>query len=486
MTKQRMIGTFGKKSQICHFGEIFLNASNTVIEIYGNDLSEMADAETIYGVSHNRERLTLLGCTRQGLNHSIGAEGLGEKAEIFPHFVLSGWNFFDQDIDNVDEVSFTLSDIRAIFQDEEAFNTVMDARSHLEKIYGSNTEGDQQKIYDGAILSYFNGCRVPFQFETSIGKISLINVPTISSRGPFSTAMQISISFVQPIKFSEAINRILGVRHFLSVIAGRPQGVAGLKVHTVTTEVGIEHARNWLKVYWSISPMESHYVQRIRLNDFDLPVHAVRDNHQFASIFQKWFARYEDLRVPRYRYIECMEYGADYNVARLVTAANMFDLLPDDMVPVARDLSKEILDAAEKAKKLFKELPDSPDRSSMLTSIGLLGKPSLPKKVSYRSKIVRSHLSHCFPDLEKLLKIAVKTRNHFVHGSPLPFEKVEDFLALMTDALEFAFIVSDLIECGWQANIWSHKPKTANHPFSRFLVSYREGIDGFNAATPSL
>lgn len=95
-------------------------------------------------------------------------------------------------------------------------------------------------------------------------------------------------------------------------------------------------------------------------------------------------------------------------------------------------------------------------------------------------------MSHCFPDLEKLLKIAVKTRNHFVHGSPLPFEKVEDFLALMTDALEFAFIVSDLIECGWQANIWSHKPKTANHPFSRFLVSYREGIDGFNAATPSL
>lgn len=486
MKKDRIVGTFGTQEDIRYFGEFNPKGPDTSLKIYGNDLDALSDADTIFGISHDMQRLTLLQCVNQGLSHSLGAEGMSQSCEIFPHFVLNGWDFFNPSTDRIDEVTFSVSDIRAIFQNERAFHTILKAQVQVEKIHENEGESDEEHVGDGAILSYFRGSRISTRFDTPIGTVSVLNVPTITSRGPFSTAMSISLTFNAEITFSEAINRVLGLRHFLSIIAGRPQGVSELRVHMKTEKVGVEHARKWLKVAWSMSPMESHYVERIRLDDFDLPIHAIRHSKEFISIAETWFATYENSRIARYRFIECMEHGASYGVARLVTAANMFDLLPPDKTPLSKELAPEIASAAEQVKALFKGLPDSPERNSVLTSIGLLGKPSLPKKVNYRAKIVCSRLGHHLPNLEHVLKIAVKTRNHFVHGSPFAYEAVEDYLTLMTESLEFVFIASDLIECGWNANAWSHKPKTANHPFARFLASYRDEIRDFLAASSAL
>ncbi|HET7787277.1 MAG TPA: HEPN domain-containing protein [Myxococcales bacterium] len=162
-----------------------------------------------------------------------------------------------------------------------------------------------------------------------------------------------------------------------------------------------------------------------------------------------------------------------YDTDRLVAAANLFDILPEDAVPRLTGLPEALKATRNECAKLLREHPQSIDRDGALSALGRLGQPSLPKKVAHRAAIVEAKLGSRFSDLQRVAKLAVKVRNYFVHGSgEIEYPRVEPFVAFLTDALEFIFAASDFIQAGWDAQRWNSEPHGSGHTFCRFRGEY--------------
>ena len=123
---------------------------------------------------------------------------------------------------------------------------------------------------------------------------------------------------------------------------------------------------------------------------------------------------------------------------------------------------------------MFRKHPPGIDRNSVLSALGRLGQPSLPKKVAHRVSIVESKLGRGFPDLQFVANVAVQCRNFFVHGSSgdIEYPKVEPLVPFLTNALEFIFAASDLIDAGWDAQQWGSQAFGWGHSFTRFRSEY--------------
>jgi len=86
-----------------------------------------------------------------------------------------------------------------------------------------------------------------------------------------------------------------------------------------------------------------------------------------------------------------------YDIDRLIRSANMFDILPDSAVPPETLLSKEIISAKDNCRRMFKALPESPERDSVLSVLGRIGKSSLKNKIRYRGNILIAVLKNTSP-----------------------------------------------------------------------------------------
>jgi hypothetical protein len=162
----------------------------------------------------------------------------------------------------------------------------------------------------------------------------------------------------------------------------------------------------------------------------------------------------------------------------------MFDILPASAVPYDVQLTPEVAEAKAASRALFKALQISPERDSILNALGRLGKASLKHKVSARAKLILDFIPTRFPDLVLVLNEAVDCRNYFVHGSKAKMDYIANFdqVSFFTEALEFTFAASDLIECGWDIVEWSKKSSTVSHPFDRFRLDYKPRLDDLKRA----
>ncbi|TIL83349.1 MAG: hypothetical protein E5Y89_01035 [Mesorhizobium sp.] len=98
-------------------------------------------------------------------------------------------------------------------------------------------------------------------------------------------------------------------------------------------------------------------------------------------------------------------------------SANMFDILPSAAAPAEVGLSEELKTARDQSRKLFRALPDGPERASILLELKRLGKSNLKNKVRHRAAPIVAAVGDKFPDLIWVLDQAVNCRNHYVHGA---------------------------------------------------------------------
>jgi len=216
------------------------------------------------------------------------------------------------------------------------------------------------------------------------------------------------------------------------------------------------------------------------------------DNHCFESLisahwtesqFTKVLASYLDLDAKRsdsrIRYNQTFN-TSSYTIDRLIAAANIFDILPSSVIPSKIDLSPELKDAKKQAREIFKPLPMSLERDSLLNAIGRLGTRTLKQKIRYR--INETKIDAYFPSITDVLDEAVNCRNHFVHGteSKVDYLSNSQVFIFLTNTLEFAFGVSDLIDCGWDLNKWLHTPQGRNHRFRKYVENYSIDLVSFH------
>jgi hypothetical protein len=268
---------------------------------------------------------------------------------------------------------------------------------------------------------------------------------------------------------------------FFSMAAGRGQGVDHISITTIGE---VAERSPHLKLHLSHRIKPSSDIEQHRPHPADVPFDPIDHQDEFSSVLSDWAARHDKWRVARVRYLGCMRKGNRYGVNRLVAAANMFDILPADAVPVPATLTDDLAATRDACIDMLRKLPEGIDRNSALSALGRLGQPSLPKKVAHRTAMVDSMLSDKLPDLQFVASVAVKCRNFFVHGSSKDFDyaRVEALLPFLTDALEFIFAASDFIEAGWDSKRWISESHSWGHSFARFAWHYRQSLDDLRRA----
>jgi hypothetical protein len=98
----------------------------------------------------------------------------------------------------------------------------------------------------------------------------------------------------------------------------------------------------------------------------DVPLDPVRRQDEFKAVLADWLRRHADWRVPRVQYVSCLGKGNKYGSARLVAAANMFDILPTQALPSEIELPDEMKTALTSGRALFRALPsDTPGRGGL-------------------------------------------------------------------------------------------------------------------------
>jgi hypothetical protein len=477
MSEKRFLGVFGAIAPLNHYGELTVNGEETGLSLIGDDLSEISTEEIIYGQT-TRGSVSCIHCISSSAQWTFDGMSRPEQLKIFPHYVIYGARFFDPKADTITRMTFRFTDIDVLFGDSGHVGSFMASQDLMKSILLEARKDSEEILGDTPVVSYFNGQVEFWGLQTAIGRISVRNVVELETLRPFTHHLEMSITFATPLDFNKSIQRINQIRQCMTVMAGRAQRLEAIKLVMHVADSPAPSRLPRLNLEWCLSPKgpsESDFAPR----SFALPLDPLRRSEEFSSVITGWFDRDEAWHWPRSRYVEGLEHSRSYSADRLIAAANMFDLLPDSAYSPPAELDPEIIEAAAQTKKLFQSLPNSIEKSSVLSTLGRFGKHSLPKKLIQRGDIVLSHLDARLPSLQKVLKAAVLCRNHLVHGSDFDLDAVEPYVDLMTDSLEFVFIAADLIQLGWDAKAWGQSSHRNGHRFAEFIDAYARSIDGF-------
>ena len=465
-------------------GDLTLNGESTSLDLHSKEFFTTAELPDgcILGALHDLTKASLHGCITTGAGQGGNRTEQYHFSKVFPHLVLFGRRHLLPESREVTHASFSVSDGYVIFNDFAAFGMVIgNQQEHIELVAKAELEhGQQLAVGEHPMLFYFSGKFEIFKTRTAVGTVSATHAPSYSSPGPrgikVENQIRINIEFDVPVSVEDATRRVLMLLRFLEIVAGRKQRVEQLTLLTPANGGG--HCT--LDVYWSmISPGVQSSDSERGPNSYDLPIQAAHDPAEFSAILSRWVARDTELLASRSRFSTAFGHQRSYTVDRLVGAANMFDILPPSVVPADVNLTPEMEDARAKARALFKALPNSAERSSVLGALGRLGQATLKHKVRSRAALVTRRTGAKFAELDLVVDEAVDCRNYFVHGSgtKLDYEQNFDQVMFFTDTLEFVFAASDLIECGWNATLWSQKMSSLTHPFDRFLKGYSKALE---------
>lgn len=465
-------------------GSLSLDGKNTFLHLWGKKIEDIdaLNGTTITGILENQKKVSLIDCIVTWKNLPFWNEDAFYSYKLFPHYVVIGDRHHSPIEKTVKQISFVIDDAMALFYDRVAFKTVTLSPNHISDIKSTKLFEEVQFEGKYPFLVYWTGKAQIFTADTPIGKISARHRPSLksSSRTPaphFSNRIVIFVEFSEAINIREADREIRKVLRFFDIMLGRPQNLEELQI----IESGSYSSDLHLNMYPKYSRNSS-----IREPDFrDVLVDGASDQENFSQLMCAWLQKEETWGSARSRFVAGWSNAGSYDPDRLVGAANMFDLLPDDAVPSDARLEKSFEVAVKCSRKVFKRLPPSGKRNGVLGFLGRLKRPSLKEKIRHRSKLITSRIGDSIPGIDSVTDAAVDLRNMCVHGDTLSSTSRERLqgpaIVFLTDTLEFVFCVSDLVESGWDIEAWHREQggHATGHPFAVYLHSYLEKSAGF-------
>jgi hypothetical protein len=437
------------------------------------------DPETcIQGKLHNLIKVSLLDCICPG----TGWQGMGEErmstARVFPHYVISGTTHIGPHDKVITEIDFCINDATALFYDFDAFGSVIHGEKFIKEIANGGRDGNRVATGPHPKIFYFTGVYEMARIETALGTFTARHAPSYNFPGPwgfnFKNTIVTALEFAEPVTFNIALQRLIDLKRYLSLLVGRPQNITNI-VLTVPEE-GEEHP-NRLDVDWSLLRSVDDSEESRSPNPRDVLVDPIGDKTGFAAMTTAYFSRQDAWRTPRGRFYTNFEKHRFYSVDRLIGAANMFDILPSEIFGPPPTLSPELLTAQQTARDAFRPLAHSPDRASVLGALSRLGTWSLKKKIASRLDKFLPKVADRFPELAMVTEKAVNARNFYVHGGEREFDydewdRTRNFFV---DALEFVFAASDLAEAGWNPRTWMNH-SSISHRFGGFVYEYEQDL----------
>lgn len=359
------------------WGQIKLAGSKTQLTLRTEQrlIKERAPS-TIHGRLHDFKLVSCVHCVGGEFPaQAWNSEGLTSMSwDIFPHQVLIGNAHFDPATNRVRKAWFSTGDIYQIFDDFDSFGIVTSPSTEQQAVI-PETIGDRPiPIGPNPKLVYFAGrttllsAQLPFaKFEvlSSVGRNS-------SSRGASIEAhMWLQLEFEQPTDLELCLARVRAIGQFLSIVAGRSQGIERLQIEV---DGGVDGAFP-LDVHWILGPLQSDQ-EKDTPSWFDMPLDGVRRPEEFTNVVEKWFA--SDAHIAaRARLYSCLQDGDSFTPDRLVAAANLFDLTS---IGSPSEISPELEQAKQECLRVLRSAPPSGDRDSAIQGIQRIGSLTLLKR----------------------------------------------------------------------------------------------------------
>lgn len=472
-------GWFGLNDERQVLGDLTIAGQNTSLYLHDADIIHFNNNDecNLTGVLHDKTKVTLVDChVRSMLGSAQRNEESYYFAEVEPLFVLSGDRLLDLRKPTVNRVIFHIDDAESVFYDFDAFGCVIEPEPLISDVVASNATRIDSVIPTGPHpeILYFTGRTEIASVATRIGKFKVFHRPAVSRFGsPKSVGIQdrvlTELTFGRAVFLSEAIARVTTVLRFLEILAGRPQNIDWIQIGTSGAK-----KHSLLDLYWTLPPKRPADWEVKAPHPAELPIDAIRERQEFENILKSWIGNDANRSEARHRFSDGFKSQNSFSIDRLVGAANMFDLLPSAALPPKPPIAAEVVDAKRRARYMFRQLPESDERRGFLSALGRIGSLTLKRKIRHRAAIVSNALRKPLAHLDVVTDEAVKCRNRFVHGTPGTFNYAENggVIAFLTQALEFIFVASDLLDSGWDIQRWEAKGSMLAHPLSQVLCTW--------------
>jgi hypothetical protein len=472
------------------FGTLKLDNEDTLLTFKSKSpIPSLTTIHTVNGAGFDHKIISCLNCIDVGFQHSYHHGGVEYTASVFPHFVSIGDQGLDSNENTIIEICFTTNDLPTLFNDRSAFGHLFSTENKLKTLLSDNHDEIINsssfnyelllpEIAETPHLFYWTGKIDIFQCQTKIGLLTITHSPSFSTDGKTGITCENNISanlkLDEPINFEKTINHISTFARFFSIIAGRTQKASDIKIKKTDSLPG-----KYVDIYCSYSSTVTAPPLR-GIND--TPLSPIHRPGEFSTVLQAWIERESEWSVGRTQYLNGLNKNRSYDTDRLVSAANAFDILPSAATVPNKEISEQYIDARTECIKILEALPHSEDRAAAIGVMKRWGRANLRSKVLHRAQIVKNNIPNINNGIDRALVLAIKMRNHFVHGSDdFDYKKYESFLPFFTDALEFVFSASDIIECGWNPEAWIKSRPSYAHNYSYFINSFNNEIESLKA-----
>lgn len=461
------------------FGELKVHDSLTNLRLHSHEyirLAEIFDRHVLGDLPDGR-KVSLIECNVPPVpGSSFGKAGKSYFADIFPHYVVVGANHVMPGEDAVTAIYWHLPSLSSAFYDFDAFGFSVSPEHFIGAIVAEQEQKFDRKITIGESpeVLYFTGRHKVFSGDVSFGTFSVGHCIQKNFGGPpgvwMKNELRATIRFNAANKFADAINHAYQISQFLSVVIGGPQSVERISI-----EIGDQSGRELLDVFPSLPIRYEWSEGDLRPGPADALLDGARGPDEFASVLKHWLATVDEMATPRRRFWDSFSKQNFYDADRMIAAANLFDTVPSELYPSSTVLSAELNEAIAKAKALFKPLPHTPERESILRELSQITQPRLRSKVKHWAR----DLVNCgqYEGLEFAIDCAVKCRNFYVHGGKADFDYEKNFnmFSFLVRTLEFCYIAPELLRGGWSLAAW-RKRSHGYHPFGDFTVHYSDNV----------
>ena len=479
-------------------GKLVLSKQKSYLQIRGEQYAGgQSIIKVVRGFVNDLGQVSLFNCMRKR-SHISQIPDKGKKIYIYNSVfsidcAVFGPDHIHPDEKKINRVGFLVEDANVLFYDPDVFGTVTnifsnrlnpnslavvaDPRPLVRQVVQSDSHyaGRGIEVNEHAAVLCYTGKNKVFETDTLLGRVSARHEIDFSlgyEVGKMEQKTYVSLRFADEVDFYDAIRKALRILRFLELLSVCPQN---LKDFQVVEPEDVEGLSRSYQVYAKWFP--DHERLDDGLDEPEFLIDVVLNPQEFSLVLANWLKRDKDWRDARDRLFSCLAKQV-FDIERLIAAANMFDILPDSAIPREVDLAEDIKSARDRCRESFRELPESPERDSVLAALGRVGRSSLRGKINHRAQYVIDEIEDDVPDLLKVIKEAVACRNYYVHGGEPRMDYQESgMMAFLTRTLEFVFIASDLIEAGWDIVAWRGRVNFGDNPFNRYINEYGANLE---------
>lgn len=476
-------------------GILNIAGADSILKIVGKGLWNGFESEysDIHGMLVDGRKASLIDCVIEGQTQYRFDEHSQSESLYFPNYVVVGEEFISSDEPVIQAVRYHFDNVNCLLSGHETFQSLtpnpVEIRHILEaehirneKIaekYGWTKRDFKPQIGEHPHLLYFSGLWEIMTCKSNKGKISLTNRTSHKSSSAagigINNEVTANIEFTEPKTLKAALDDLRALHGLFELCLGHHQRYSWIELELTHRSKETTHdLPQTARLYWSLCNERVRGDSKPSRNDilFSLDRHP----EEFSKVATAWMDSAETMGDPRERFATA--FFGSYSIDRIVGAANMFDLLPESHTPKIKEVDQQLNEAVNQCRQLFRNLPESFARQSVLSALGRIGKASLRDKIHHRADKIIAVAGDRFPDLYLPCNHAVIARNHYVHGSDRTFDYQKHFteFVFIIDTLEFVFATSDLLDLGWNFNSWLDKSRSMTHAFSSYTANYSQNL----------